>query len=39
MPKRLNPIRWPSTTPSSRTGSHSMPVSSSTSFTATSAGE
>ena len=39
MPKRLNPIRWPSTTPSSRSGSHSMPVSSSTSFTATSAGE
>ena len=39
IPNRLNPIRWPSTTPSRRRGSHSIPVSSFTSFTATSAGE
>ena len=39
IPKREKPIRWPSITDSTRSGTHSMPVSSGTSFTATSAGE
>lgn len=39
IPKRVNPMRWPSITESSCTGSHSTPVSSATSLTATSAGE
>ncbi len=36
--KRVNPIRWPSITPRSCTGSQMMPVSSSTSLSATSDG-
>ena len=39
IPKREKPIRWPSMTASTRRASHSMPVSSRTSLTATSAGE
>ena len=39
IPNREKPIRWPSMTASTRCGSHSIPVSSTTSFTATSAGE
>ena len=39
IPNRENPIRWPSMTASTRCASHSMPVSSTTSLTATSAGE
>jgi hypothetical protein len=39
MPNRENPIRCPSMTEIRLTGSHSMPVSSDTSFTATSDGE
>jgi len=39
MAKREKPIRWPSMTARSWSGTQSMPVSSATSFTATSAGE
>ncbi len=37
--KRVKPRRWPSVIDSRPIGSHSIPVSSATSFTATSAGE
>jgi len=39
IPNRENPIRCPSMTEIRLTGSQSIPVSSCTSFTATSAGE
>ena len=39
MPKRENPMRCPSMTANTRSGTHSTPVSSATSLTATSAGE
>ena len=39
IPNREKPIRWPSITARTRSGTHSTPVSSRTSFTATSAGE
>ena len=39
IPKRVKPIRMPSTTARTLIGTQWMPVSSSTSFTATSDGE